>query len=158
MYGIHGICTVIGTEKRLMDRKRVEYYVLEPLDQPSARFYVPSQNQAALAKLRRILSKEEIDQLLSSEEARKDCWISDENTRKLRYRDLIHSGNRTALISMVGTLLRHKKSQLEAGKKFHLCDDNFLRDAQKLLSTEFSLVLDIPVEEVGNYIQTRLCE
>lgn len=158
LYGVHGICTIIGIEKRLVDHKRVEYYILEPVDQPDARFYVPTQNEGAVAKLRRILSKEQIDSLLSSDEARRDSWIADENTRKLRYRELIHSGDRTALVSMVGTLIRHKKKQQAAGKKFHLCDENFLRDAQKLLSTEFSMVLQIPAEEVGNYIQSRICE
>ena len=158
LYGIHGICTVMGTEKQHVDRKRVEYYVLEPLDQPGARFFVPIHNQAAVAKLRRILSREELDSLLRSEAAREDTWISDENFRKQRYRELIHSGDRTALISMVGTLLRHKKAQQEAGRKFHLCDENFLRDAQKLLSMEFSIVLGIPLEEAGIYIQKTICE
>lgn len=158
LYGVHGICTIVGIEKRLVDRKHVEYYILQPLDQPGARFYVPTQNQAAVAKLRSLLSKEEIDSMLTSEEARKDSWIADENIRKLRYRELIHSGDRTALVSMVGTLLRHKKAQQEAGKKFHLCDENFLRDTQKLLSAEFSLVLQIPPEDVTAYIHSRICE
>lgn len=158
LYGAHGICTVIGIEKRLADRKRVEYYVLEPLDQPGARFYVPTQNEAAVAKLRAILSREQIDSLLASGEVRRDSWIADENARKLRYRELIRSGDRSALLSMVGTLIRHKQEQQAAGKKFHLCDENFLRDAQKLLSAEFSLVLQIPPEEVGDYIQSRICE
>lgn len=157
LYGIHGICTILGTQKQLVARKRVEYYVLEPLDQPGARYYVPTQNQAAVAKLRKILSKEEIDMLLHSEEARQDTWIVDENMRKQRYRELIHGGDRTALVSMVGTLLRHKKMQQEAGRKFHLCDENFLRDAQKLLSAEFALVLGIAPEEVGAYIQKEIC-
>jgi hypothetical protein len=37
-----------------------------------------------------------------------------------------------------------------------MCDENFLRDAEKLLSTEFSLVLGIGQNEVGEYIQTAL--
>lgn len=48
LYGIHGVCRILELEVRSVDRKKVEYYVLEPLEQPGARFYVPTQNQAAV--------------------------------------------------------------------------------------------------------------
>ena len=156
LYGIHGICTILNVEFRSVDRKKVEYYVLEPKDQPGARFYVPTQNQAAVAKLRRVITADELNTLLRSDAVRQDAWIADENQRKQRYRDLITSGDRTALLSMVGSLHRHKQDQLAAGRKFHLCDENFLRDAEKVLSAEFSLVLGIPQEKIGEYIQNAL--
>jgi len=53
-------------------------------------------------------------------------------------------------------LLEHKRQQIEAGRKFHQCDENFLRDAQKLLSDEFALVLGISKESVADYIRNAL--
>lgn len=156
VYGIHGVCVVADIEKRTVDRKKVEYYVLTPNDQPGARFYVPTQNQAALAKLRPLLTKDALEELLVSEETRRDCWIQDENHRKQRYKELINGGDRAALISMIRSLHKHRESQLAAGRKFHLCDENFLRDAQKLLSSEFSLVLGIPQSEIPAYIDAKL--
>lgn len=156
VYGIHGVCKILDLELRKVDRNKVEYYVLSPLDQPDARFYVPTQNQAAVAKLRPILTREALNALLQSENAGKDTWIADENQRKQRYRELISSGDRAALICMVRTLHKHKAEQLASGRKFHLCDENFLRDAQKLLSSEFSLVLNIHPDEVGTYIQNAM--
>ena len=156
VYGIHGVCNVVELEIRTVDRKKVEYYVLEPLEQQGSRYYVPTQNQAAVAKLSPILSKQELDALLHSEDTGKDAWIPDENQRKQRYRELISSGDRAALIGMVGALHAHRQEQLSQGRKFHLCDENFLRDAEKLLSSEFSLVLGIPIEEVSAYIQSAL--
>lgn len=153
LYGIHGVCRILDLENRKIDRKIIEYFVLEPIDQPGARFYVPTQNKAAVAKLRPIISQQELDDLLRSDEACIDTWIEDENQRKQRYRDLITSGDRAALIRMVHTLHKHKKEQAAVGRKFHLCDENFLRDAEKLLSSEFSLVLNIEQNEVGNYVQ-----
>ena len=152
VYGIHGVCTIIGTEERVIDRKRVEYFVLSPIEQQESRYYIPTRNQAAVSKLRKVMSKEELEALLHSDYANRDMWIADENARKQCYRELINSGDRAALISMAHTLHRHKEAQLAAGKKFHLCDENFLKDAEKLLSSEFSLVLGIPKESVGNYI------
>ena len=70
VYGIHGVCAVVELEYRMVDRKRVEYFALEPLDQPGARFYVPTQNQAALSKLRPVLSRAELEALLASNAVR----------------------------------------------------------------------------------------
>lgn len=152
IYGIHGVCSILDLEIRTVDRKKIEYFVLEPVEQPGSRYFVPTQNQAAVAKLRPILTRQELDALLSSEDADQDAWIADENQRKQHYRELINSGDRAALIAMVRTLHRQRSSQIAAGKKFHLCDENFLKDAEKLLSTEFALVLNIRPNEVGQYI------
>jgi CarD family transcriptional regulator len=152
LYGIHGVCRISDTEERLVDRVKRQYLVLEPVDQTGAKFYVPTHNAAALAKLRPLLSRETLESLLRSEDVKKDAWIEDENARKQAYRELIHSGDRTALIRMVGSLHRHKEAQALAGRKFHLCDENFLRDAEKILSAEFSLVLDIAPGQVSSYV------
>lgn len=156
LYGIHGVCRILELEERKIDRKKVEYYVLEPLEQPGARYYVPTQNQAAVAKLRKIMTAEEINALLASDAVRENAWIADENQRKLHYRSLINSGDRAALLCMVRTLHQHKQAQTAAGRKFHLCDENFLHDAEKLLSAEFSLALRIQPGEVGTYIKNAM--
>ena len=158
VYGIHGVCTIVDVEARRVDRKNVEYFVLEPKEQPGSRYYIPTQNQAALSKLRPLLTKDQLDDLLASEDTHRECWIQDENQRKQKYRELINGGDRAALISMIRSLHKHKESQLAAGRKFHLCDENFLRDAQKLLNSELSQVLGISPSEVVSYIEQKLYE
>lgn len=155
-YGIHGVCQIVGIESKKIDRKIVEYYVLEPADQLGSRFYVPTHNEIAVSKLSPVLSKAELDSLLHSAEVLADAWIADENQRKQKYRELISSGNRVALLQMMHALLEHKRQQIEARRKFHQCDENFLRDAQKLLSDEFTLVLGISKESVADYIRNAL--
>lgn len=156
IYGSHGVCQIVDAEERTVDRKKIRYLVLEPVNQAGARFYVPAENPAALAKLRHILDRESLEQLLQSAEIRQDCWIPDENQRKQRYRELISSANREELLRMIHSLHIHKQRQIEAGRKFHLCDENFLRDAEKLLNAEFSLVLGIQPSQVGDYILSAI--
>lgn len=158
VYGIHGVCRVLDQEEHTVDRKRVTYLALEPLGQEGARFFVPTQNAAAMAKLRRMISREELEALLSSQEVRTDHWIQDENLRKQTYRELINSGDRARLMRMVRTLYHHKAAQTAAGRKCHLCDENFLRDAEKLLTSEFCLVLGMEPEQVRRYIREKLKE
>jgi RNA polymerase-interacting CarD/CdnL/TRCF family regulator len=42
------------------------------------------------------------------------------------------------------------------GKKFHLADDNFLRDAEKLLASEIAVVMDMQPDEARNYLRNQL--
>ena len=156
VYGVHGVCRVIGTEKQLVNRKRTQFLVLEPLAQSESRFYLPSENPTAMAKLRAVLSREELTALISSDEVRQDAWIHEENQRKQYYRELIGSGDRTALLKMVATLYRYKAMQAAAGRKFHQSDENFLRDAEKLLSSEISLVLELSAEQAREYLREQL--
>lgn len=156
VYGVHGVCRVVGTEKQLVNRKRTLYMVLEPLSQSESRFYLPAENPATLAKLRPVLSREELAALIDSDEVRQDAWIQEENRRKQHYRELIGCGDRMALMRMITSLYRYKAAQLEMGRKFHQSDDNFLRDAERLLASEISLVMELPPEEARNYLREHL--
>ena len=156
LYGMHGVCEISGVEERAIDRKKIPYFVLTPLDQSGAKFYIPMNNEAALSKLRPIISKDALNELLESDAVIQDGWIQDESQRKQRYKDLINGGDRAALIRMIRSLYQHKKNQTAAGRKFHLCDENFLRDAEKLLDSEFALVLQMPRESVGDYVRSIL--
>lgn len=156
MYGIHGVCRVVDVESRVIDRKKTEYLVLEPQGQAGSRYYVPSGNPNALAKLRPVLQPQELEALLLSDQVRQNHWIEDENARKQYYRELVATGDRVALLQMVRTLHHHKQEQAAAKRKFHLCDENFLRDAQRLIDTEFSAVLGIPAAEVQSYILEKM--
>lgn len=158
VYGVHGVCMVVDQEERVVDRKRLTYLALEPVGQDGSRYLVPTHNAAAMSKLRNMLSKEELETLIQSEEVRADGWIRDENLRKQTYRDLIGSGDRAKLMQMVHTLYRHKAAQTAAGKKCHLCDENFLRDAEKLLISEISIVMDVQPDQAKQYIRTKLKE
>lgn len=156
LYGSHGVCRVIGTEKQLVNRKRTQYLVLEPRNQSESRFYLPTENASALSKLQPVLSREDLLDLIASERVREDAWISEENLRKQYYRELIGSGDRTALMRMVRSLYRYRAAQIAAGRKFHQSDDNFLRDAEKLLASEIALVLELSTEAARNYLREQL--
>ncbi len=158
VYGIHGVCRIVGQEERVMDRKRITYLVLEPLGQSGSRFMVPSHNPAAMAKLSRLLSRQELEELLGREELHAGTWNRDENQRKQSYRELISSGNRLALLQTCALLYRHRQEQQAAGRKVHMCDDNFLRDAEKLLCGEISLVLQTDADTAKQYLRQALAE
>ena len=156
IYGAHGVCDIVEQEQRVVDRKTVTYLVLEPAGQGNARYLVPTHNAAAMGKLRHLLSREELESILQSEEVRADGWIREENQRKQMYRELISSADCGRLLCMVRTLYAHKASQAALGRKCHISDESFLRDAERILASEVSVILGLDLEQAKNYIKENL--
>lgn len=156
IYGIHGVCRVTDLEERIIDRQKRVYLVLEPEGQVGSRYLVPTHNATAMAKLRQMLTAQVLEEMLCSDAVRQDGWIPDENQRKQTYRELIASGDRESLMRMVHTLYGRRAEQTAAGKKFHMCDENFLRDAEKLLSSEIAMVLDMDADAAKQYLREQL--
>ena len=156
VYGIHGVCQVVALEERVVDRKKVVYLALEPVGQGGTRYLVPTHNAAAMGKLRKMLNAEEIQAMFSSEQIYRGEWIPDENRRKQLYRERIAGGNCMVLLEMICTIYRHKKEQAAAGKKFHQCDENFLRDAEKILAGEISAVMPLEPDRAKVFIREHL--
>lgn len=157
VYGSHGVCQVMGSEERTADSKKMTFLVLEPVQKDGSKYMVPVHNPSAMGKVQRILTKEEMETLFHSEAVHRGGWILNENERKQTYRELIGSGNREGLMCMVHTLYGHRASQAAAGRKCHLCDENFLRDAEKLLSSEVSVVMGLEPVQARQYIRDTLC-
>ena len=132
--------------------------ILEPLGQQGSRDMVPTHNAAAMAKVKPMLNRDALESLLESDTIRKDAWIPEESQRKLCYRELITGGDRQKLVQMVHVLYRHRNTQIAAGKKIHICDENFLRDAEKQLAGEISVVLGMESAEALQYLRRKLKE
>lgn len=158
VYGIHGVCRIEGIEERTVDRKTVQYYVLVPTHQSDAAFYVPMHNPVAVSKMRSVLTRQELTALLQSEEIKEDSWIPNEAARKDKYRAMITRADCAELIRMLRALHLHKQEQLAAGKKLHLCDENFMKDAERVIRSEVSAVMEIPPEAVGEFLRSEIEE
>ena len=156
VYGIQGVCKVAGTETRKGKEKVTEYLILESVEKADLRYYIPTNNETAMGKLQAVLQPQQMKTILASDEIRKDCWIPEENQRKQYYRDLISHGDRISILQMIYSLYKHKHHQLETGRKFHQCDDIFLRDAERLLCREIALVMEMSHEEALEYLRNEL--
>lgn len=156
VYGVHGVCRVAGCEERKVDRKRQQYLVLEPIGQDGSQYMVPTENKAAMAKLHPLLTKQEMEALLSSPQVHTNGWIPDENQRKQSYREIMANFDRQRMMQMVYTLYRHREAQAAVGKKCHVTDEFFLRDAEKLIIGEMTVVLDMDQEQAKLRLQSGL--
>lgn len=156
IYKNEGVCKITEiTERRFRD-KNIEYYVLKPVHKDDSEIYVPKNNKELLGKMRKILSKEEILELIKTMPDEGNIWIADENERKEYYREILIRGDRTELVRLIKTLYLHKQNQKKTGKKLHIADEKFLKDAEHLLYDEFAFVLNISKDDVLPFITGEL--
>ncbi|MDR3279654.1 MAG: CarD family transcriptional regulator [Synergistaceae bacterium] len=156
MYSAHGICKIAEIVEKDMGSSSMEYYVLKPIKNDGATIFVPVENKDLTAKMRRVMTKEEIWALLDEMPDKDTIWMDDEFVRRVHYRDIISSGDRGELMSLVKTLYLHKQSQKAMGKRMKSADEDILKDAEKMIHDEFSYVLDIRRDEVLPIILERV--
>lgn len=156
MYASQGVCKITDITTKEVCGQKIEYYVLKPIYSDTALLYIPIANEKLASQLRRVLTKDEIIDLIKSLKEEDVEWIENENMRKEKYKELLSCGDRRGLIGMIRTLYIHKEKLSEHGKKLHIVDERFFKDAEKILYDEFALVLDIKTDEVLPFIKKQL--
>ena len=156
MYGTTGVCTVENIEKKTIGKVTRTYYVLRPKAQTSSTVFLPADNEILLGKVRTVMTADEIIGIIRELPAEPNIWVDDDNERKLRYNEIITSGDRKRCLLMVRTLRSHQKELAEKGKRLHIADERALKEGQRLIHDEFSYVLNIEPEEVGSFISAEM--
>lgn len=157
IYGAQGVCKITGTEEKTVNGVKKVYYVLKPVSDMGATIFAPTDNEAVLKKMRRLLTKEEIHKLIDAMPTENAVWEENENARKECYKTILAKGDHLELIQMLKALYAHKTAREAEGKRLHMSDDRFFKDAEQILYNEFQYVLDIKYkEDLMTYIVNRL--
>lgn len=156
IYRNEGVCRITDTITKRLGDKNIEYYVLKPVHKENSEIFVPKNNSVLVEKMRKVLSKDEIMQLIKKIPEEGNIWIEDSDERKESYKKILESGERTELVKLIKTLHTHKQKQKKSGKKLRISDERILKDAERMLYDEFAYVLDIPHSEVVPFISGQL--
>ena len=156
MYGTFGICKIDSIEKRDLTGVEQEYYILKHTNSDKNIFYVPTDNAAAVSKMRPVCSKAEVDSLISHMNSEKPIWIANDVKRKEEYSRIIKDADKHEIIRLIKTLYLRRKELAESGKKLRSTDENYLSLAENMLFEEFAFALDIDRSEVVEYIEKHI--
>ena len=151
------ICRIDSFEEKSFDNiTSKEYCVLVPADGGNSRYYVPM--DLAESKLRRLLTKEEIDELIRGMKGEQPDWGATEDHRKNIFNEVLNSGDYRRIISMMHSLYLEKQERLAQGKKLLAADEKAIKAAESLIDHEFAFVLGIKENEVSEYIAKKLAD
>lgn len=156
VYSSQGVCEIIGIDEQKVDGAFKKYFVLKPKFDLGATFYVPTWNEKALSKMRKVMTKKEVNTLIDSMPSKTPTWIANDNERKDVYKKILASGDQAAIISMIQALFVHKKEREAEGKRLHMSDEHFLKDAEQILYSEWQYVLNLDKGGLMDYILNRL--
>ena len=158
VYGMSGICTIddIKPIKITQDSMPEPYYILKLNSDEQSKVFIPVGNEKLTSKMRDIMKKEDIEDMLEDVRHNRRKWDTDRRARSDMFRDILAGGVSTDLMRMVVCLYERKKSLIETGKKLPVTDGNTLKSAVKLLDEEVAWVLGLSNEEVGPYVRKKL--
>lgn len=148
LYDMWGVCIIDAVEQQKAPEGTQEYLVLRPVYHSSAKLYLPHREDVLSKCLHPVVSKNEIERLLGSLKDLPLFWIENPKERGQLFRDALASGDRMKILESIRMLYIKKKELGQKGKNLRMTDEQALRDGEKLLSSEFAYVLQIPVDEV----------
>lgn len=153
VYGSQGICKIDCIETKKMGKQSADYYVLKPIFNENTSVFVPIQNKLLIDRMQGVLTKVQVKKLI--EEAHKIDVLrcADENQKREQYKEILASGNRERLVSLIKTIREERDTRREVGKKLNLNDEQTLRKAEQLLFNEMAFVLKITSEEAKEMLK-----
>lgn len=155
MYSTTGVCRITEIRKqKIMGDIEMDYYVLLPIYAKNSTIMAPVDKADQL--MRKITSKDHIDKTLSQIPSYEVKWVEDDRQRAEHFRQQLKTGSLEEWTKLIKTLLTQQQLRQEQGKKLRQSDENVLRNAQRLINEEFATSLQIPVEQVSDYIKSRM--
>ena len=146
MYGNTGVCEVMdyATPDLPGMPRGTKYYVLRPLFQ-SGTIYCPVEQPKA----------EELVALIPT------ISVEPFHTGRLQelsehYRSIIGTHSTTDLVEIIKSVYSKKREAEAAGRRVSQMDDRYMKLAEELLHGELSVALEIPKDEVREYIRQRV--
>lgn len=154
--GSKGVCSVEDVttlDIAGVDRKR-EYYILKPVYMAGSTVYIPV--DTAEESMRRVLNREEADELISGIPNIPLITITNDKLLEQEYRGCMKSNSCTELIKIIKTIYLRKQKRLEAGRKVTAVDAKYFRLAEDTLYGELAISLGMSRGDVEHYITEEM--
>ena len=145
LYGFGGVMTVVDIrEERITDVPRTYYVLRSALGRSESLVFVPVDSEKLTAFMHKLLSKEGVDRLLASEiDTSVIEWSENNRVRTEYFKRIMESGDRPTMLAMARAIYERGIKRIEIGKKNFLSDESAKQKAEKLLSSEIAVVMDI---------------
>ncbi|MBQ7897684.1 MAG: hypothetical protein IJ323_05160 [Clostridia bacterium] len=156
VYGSAGVCKIEDIREELFADEKRTYFILKPLFDDKTTIHVPSFNEKLMSKIKPVLKKAEALSLIKSIPAIEPLWIDGDKLRQEKYKEVLDSGDRTLLVSVIKALYERRLQLTEKGKKMRASDEYAFKDAEQLFENECAHIFALPREEVRGFIISNM--
>ena len=152
-YALNGICEVKDIQNLKIGNEEKEYYVLNPINS-STTLFVPTDNLDTLSKIKKILKKEEIDNLIKESKNINLEWLKNSKDRNIYFQNLIKKDDLKTSIALINLIYTKQKEDTKVSPN----DLLILSNVQNNIHSSLSYSLNITKDEVKDYILNILKE
>lgn len=156
-YVVHntmGVNRITELIEETVNGETVEFFILEPAFGGNMRLKLPT--AGCEDKMRAVLTRDEVDELISSIPEQESIWIDEDKIRYEEFRACLKTGICENWVALIKTLNAKKEERANIGKQLTRVDADVLKSAEKNLTTELAIVLDIDPDAVLPYIFEQL--
>ena len=150
----NGICKIDGTVTMNTPNGSKEYYLLIPLNEPSAKIYIPT--DTASQRIRFAMNKEQAMQLIENIKNINETYIENDKEREKVYKSAISSCNPQKLVGIIKNLYLRRLEREKSGKKNTVIDERYFKLAENQLHSELSFALQVEKEQVTQLITQNI--
>lgn len=150
----NGICEISEITTMNMSGQNKEYYVLVPIQEKTAKVFVPV--DIAEKRIRLAMSKDEAWDLIKGIKSIDEAYVENEKEREKIYKEALASRDPNRLISIIKTLYLRKQKRLEEGKKNTAVDERYFKLAENHLHSELAFSLGVDKSEVSEIIISHI--
>lgn len=155
MHESQGICKVVGLEDRVFSGETRSYYVLKPIENKISTVYLPESTIRESNNIKPVLTIGEVEEIFENMDAVESVWVEEMSKRKAKFRKILANNKRAELIALVKSVYLKKLELENDGKKIHAYDEQYMKDAEAILYSEFSHVMDLEVDEVERLVKEK---
>ncbi len=155
MYGMTGVCKIVDiTNEKFINGEKRKYYVLNPIYSNDTIIKTPLDNDKI--PMRKVISKGDMTSLINDIPNMEILWIDDEKKRIVQFETMLKSGQCEELIKLIRNIKFSKKYARSIGKKLPKSDSDIMKEAERLLTEEFAIILNIYPSEANSNILSQI--
>ena len=155
-YGSGGVCKIVDIQTAPLDGmpKDKDYYILHSVHDRSSVMYIPVDSDCVF--LRALISREDAENLIALIPS--ISVIEEPNAKLLRekYTEAMKQHTPTEWVRVIKTVYSRMNETHAPMRRLSETERTFAENAKKYLYAELSLVLDIPVGGIEQYIADRI--
>lgn len=153
IYGIEGVCKITDIANMTFEgfNESKEYYILVPTSNTTHKVYVPTDSEYLVAKMQKLLSYEEIKQLIN-EENNEIEWVNDNKIRNKHFKEIIASYDRRKIFMLTKLIYNAKIGKIDNVKKLYASDEEILKKLVRILHSELSYVVSLEESDILPFI------
>ena len=155
MYGKTGVCKVVDiTNEKFINGDKRKYYILSPIYNNDTVIKIPLDNDKV--PMRKVISKGDMTTLINDIPNMEILWIDDEKKRIAQFETMLKSGQCEELIKLIKSIKFSKKYARSICKKLEQPDRDIIKEAERLLTEEFAIILNVYPNEASSYILSKI--